>query len=103
MNSTTLNDIINYVSNLNPKMQKNQITLAVETFFKELSLGLICGDSFQIKGLCSFNIKENSPRSIYNPKLKKQINIPVRRKLNFKISKKILKDLNSNKKHIHDN
>ena len=74
--------------------QKTGITKAeaanvVQTFFDSLTQSLVQGERVEIRGLCSFFIKEYESYTGRNPKTGKKVTIPPKKLPFFKCGKEL--------------
>jgi integration host factor subunit beta len=65
-------------------LTKNEAKVAVDLFFKELSSSLAKGDRVEIRGLCSFFVKQYDGYTGRNPKTGKHVKVPPKRLPFFK-------------------
>ncbi len=77
---------------------KQEATEVVQTFFNEMTKALSEGDRTEIRGLCSFFIKEYDPYIGRNPKTGKKVPIPAKRLPFFKCGKGLKERINNKKK-----
>ena len=66
-----------------------QAVEVVNTFFKSMADALASGDRVEIRGLCSFYVKEYKSYLGRNPKTKVQVKIPAKRLPFFKCGKEL--------------
>jgi integration host factor subunit beta len=76
------------------KLTKPQATVVVHTFFDELSDALAEGDRVEIRGLCSFYIKEYESYTGRNPKTGEKVKIAPKRLPFFKCGKELKERVN---------
>lgn len=70
-------------------LTKPQATVVVQTFFDELTKALADGDRVEIRGLCSFYIKEYESYTGRNPKTGQKVTIPPKKLPFFKCGKEL--------------
>ena len=69
------------------KLTKSEAAQVVKIFFDSLSDSFIKGERVEIRGFCSFYIKEYKSYTGRNPKTGKQVTIPPKRLPFFKFGK----------------
>ncbi len=69
------------------KLTEKEAAEVVNLFFETISDALINGDRVEIRGLCSFYVKEYPPYIGRNPKTGEQVEIPAKRLPFFKCGK----------------
>jgi integration host factor subunit beta len=70
-------------------LTKNEATAIVNLFFDEMSNALANGDRVEIRGLCSFYIKEYKAYTGRNPKTGKEVKIKPKKLPFFKCGKEL--------------
>ena len=68
-------------------LNKNEAKVAVNLFFDEMSSALASGDRVEIRGLCSFFVKEYEGYTGRNPKTGKNVKVPPKKPLSGADSK----------------
>ena len=71
------------------KLQKYQAVEVVRIFFDEMANALANGDRVEIRGLCSFYLKEYKPYIGRNPKTSEKVQIAGKRLPVFKCGKEL--------------
>ena len=71
------------------RLTKPQATVVVETFFDEMIKAMSEGDRVEIRGLCSFYIKEYGSYTGRNPKTGKKVKVSPKRLPFFKCGKEL--------------
>jgi len=66
-----------------------QAVEVVNTFFESIANALASGDRVEIRGLCSFYVKEYKSYTGMNPKTKEPVQIPSKRLPFFKCGKEL--------------
>lgn len=74
-------DLLNQLKDSN-NLTKQQTTQAVDTFFNEMAAALANGSRVEIRGLCSFHVKEYKSYAGRNPRSGEQVTV-VPKKLPF--------------------
>ena len=70
-------------------LTKQEATVVVEIFFNEMANAFIKGERVEIRGLCSFCIKDYAPYTGRNPKTGEKVQIPAKRLPFFKCGKEL--------------
>ena len=70
-------------------LTKNEATVVVNLFFDEMANALANGDRVEIRGLCSFYVKEYKAYTGRNPKSGEQVNIKPKKLPFFKPGKEL--------------
>ena len=70
-------------------LTKNEATAVVSLFFNEMANALASGDRVEIRGLCSFYVKEYKSYTGRNPKTGKEVNIKPKKLPFFKCGKEL--------------
>ena len=68
-------------------LSKPQAAAVVDTFFNEMAKALINGDRVEIRGLCSFHVREYKGYTGRNPKTGKKVKIKPKKLPFFKVGK----------------
>jgi len=71
------------------KMTKTEAAEIVELFFSEMTDAFIKGDRVEIRGLCSFSMKEYKAYSGRNPKTGKKVQVAPKKLPFFKCGKEL--------------
>ena len=81
------------IKNLKEKGQisKNEAAIIVDLFFNKISAALADGDRVEIRGLCSFFVKEYKSYNGRNPKTGEIVQIAPKRLPFFKVGKELKK------------
>jgi integration host factor subunit beta len=70
-------------------LTKNEATVVVNLFFDEMANALANGDRVEIRGFCSFYVKEYKAYTGRNPKSGEQVNIKPKKLPFFKCGKEL--------------
>jgi len=70
-------------------LTKNEATAVVNLFFDEMAIALANGDRVEIRGLCSFYVKEYKAYTGRNPKSGEQVEIKPKKLPFFKCGKEL--------------
>ena len=76
-------------------LTKSEAKAVVKLFFNEMSNALIKGDRVEIRGLCSFYVKEYKAYSGRNPKTGKPVQVKPKKLPFFKCGKELKERLDS--------
>lgn len=84
-------------------LTKQESTDMVKLFFDSLTETMVKGDRIEIRGLCSFFIKEYAGYTGRNPKTGKKVKVPAKRLPFFKPGKELKKrvDYPNSKRSSH--
>ena len=73
------------------QISKNEAAIIVDLFFNKISAALAEGDRVEIRGLCSFFVKEYKSYNGRNPKTGEIVQIAPKRLPFFKVGKELKK------------
>lgn len=76
-------------------ISKAEATLAVQMFFDSMAAALAKGERVEIRGLCSFFVKNYKSYSGRNPKTGEKVNIKPKKLPFFKSGKELRKRIDS--------
>jgi len=71
------------------ELTKNEATAVVNLFFNEMANALASGDRVEIRGLCSFYVKNYKPYTGRNPKTGQEVEIEPKKLPFFKCGKEL--------------
>lgn len=71
------------------KLSKKEASAIVELFFESMSEALAKGDRVEIRGLCSFYVKEYKSYEGRNPKTGESVEVPPKKLPFFKCGKEL--------------
>ncbi|MGW8324866.1 MAG: HU family DNA-binding protein [Desulfobacterales bacterium] len=71
------------------ELTKNEATAVVNLFFNEMANALASGDRVEIRGLCSFYVKNYKPYTGRNPKTGQEVEIKPKKLPFFKCGKEL--------------
>lgn len=71
------------------ELSKQEATDVVRIFFSEMTDAFVSGDRVEIRGFCSFHMKEYKSYTGRNPKTGKKVQIPPKRLPFFKCGKEL--------------
>ena len=75
-------------------LSKSEAAAVVDIFFNEMATALANGDRVEIRGLCSFFVKEYDGYTGRNPKTGKQVIIKPKKLPFFKVGKELKERVN---------
>ena len=88
-------DLIKLLKEKHPKLNKNQLEIIVDNFFKSIENALREKKSIELRSFGTFFTKEIKEKySARNPKTGEVIYVPKKNKVRFRASKKFKKFLN---------
>ena len=88
-------DLIKLLKEKHPKLNKNQLEIIVDNFFKSIENALVKKKSIELRSFGTFFIKEmKASANLRNPKTGELIYRPKRNKVRFRASKKFKQFLN---------
>ena len=76
------------------RISKNEAATIVNIFFDQISTGLAEGDRVEIRGLCSFFVKEYKSYQGRNPKTGEAVNVAAKKLPFLKIGKELRERVN---------
>ena len=79
----------------NPHLIHREVELLVNAIFETIAAGLARGERVEIRGFGSFAVKEYAPRIGRNPRTGEAVQVPAKRRLNFKIGKELRRRINA--------
>jgi integration host factor subunit beta len=71
------------------KISRNEAAAVVDLFFRKMSEALANGERVEIRGLCSFYVKDYKPYKGRNPKTGESVHVNSKRLPFFKIGKEL--------------
>ena len=77
------------------ELTKNEATVVVNLFFNEMANALASGDRAEIRGLCSFYVKNYKPYTGRNPKTGQEVEIKPKKLPFFKCGKELKERVDS--------
>jgi len=88
-------------------LPRQEASTVIDQFFSEMTNAFIKGERVEIRGFCSFFVKEYKPYVGPNPKTGKKVQIPAKRLPFFKCGKELKERvdnmLRENDKHCQSN
>jgi len=71
------------------RLTKQEANVVVEIFFNEMAEAFVKGERIEIRGLCSFYIKDYKSYTGRNPKTGDKVQIPAKKLPSFKCGKEL--------------
>tara|TARA_B100001093_G_C26581998_1_gene907686 strand:- start:118 stop:399 length:282 start_codon:yes stop_codon:yes gene_type:complete len=88
-------DIIKKLKKKHPKLNKTQLELVIDTFFKSIEQALVNEKTIELRGFGTFFTKKIKEKySARNPASGKLIYVPEKNKVRFRASKKLKQLIN---------
>ncbi len=88
-------DIIKKLKKKHPKLNKAQLELVIDTFFKSIEQALVNEKTIELRGFGTFFTKKIKEKySARNPASGKLIYVPEKNKVRFRASKKLKQLIN---------
>ena len=88
-------DIIKKLKKKHPKLNKAQLELVIDTFFKSIEQALVNEKTIELRGFGTFFTKKIKEKySARNPASGKLIYVPEKNKVRFRASKKLKEFIN---------
>ncbi len=78
-----------------PNFLKKNLEKSLNIFLNEIKLALYKGENVEIRDFGTWSINDQKARLSRNPKTGEKINIPKKRKIRFKMSKKLFNKINN--------
>ncbi len=78
----------------NPHLTDREAERIVSAIFETIAAGLARGDRIEIRGFGSFTVKEYASRVGRNPLTGEAVQVPARRRPNFKSGKELRRRIN---------
>ena len=91
----TRSELVLLLKEQSPDLDSNDLELAIELFFNEISAGLTSGSRVELRGFGSFSVKNRSPRIARNPRTGEKVQIGSRLLPCFKAGKELNNLINS--------
>ena len=83
------------------RLSRNEATTVVDLFFESMSEALANGERVEIRGLCSFYVKDYKPYKGRNPKTGESVQVISKRLPFFKCGKELKERVDSLKTSIN--
>ena len=89
--------VLNEISDSYPNFLKEDLEKSLNIFFNEIKLALYKKENVEIRDFGTWSINTQKARKARNPKSGENIEIPEKKKIRFKMSKKLFEKINENK------
>jgi len=89
--------LLKEISDTYPNFLKKDLEKSLNIFIKEIKLALYKKENVEIRDFGTWSIHAQKRRSARNPKSGEKIEIPEKKKIRFKMSKKLFTKINENK------
>ena len=86
--------ILDQLANSNPNFLRRDLEKALNLVLDEIIKTIAAGKNVQIRGFGSFKIRQLKSRIGRNPKDGSRVNIPAKKSVHWKMSKKFFQQLN---------
>ena len=89
--------LLKEISDSYPNFLKKDLEKSLNIFFNEIKLALFKKENVEIRDFGTWSIHTQKARKARNPKSGEKIEIPEKKKIRFKMSKKLFEKINENK------
>ena len=89
--------LLKEISDSYPNFLKKDLEKSLNIFFNEIKLALYKKENVEIRDFGTWSVHTQKARNARNPKSGEKIEIPEKKKIRFKMSKKLFKKINENK------
>ena len=79
----------------NPHLVHREVERLVNAIFETIAAALARGERIELRGFGSFTVKERAPRVGRNPRTGEAVQVPAKRRLNFKSGKELRRRINA--------
>tara|TARA_Y100000590_G_scaffold402620_1_gene488528 strand:- start:1425 stop:1715 length:291 start_codon:yes stop_codon:yes gene_type:complete len=87
--------LLKQLSDNYPNFLKKDLEKSIDIFLNEIKYALQKGESVEIRDFGTWSVHTQKARVSRNPKTGEKINTPEKKKIHFKISKKLFKKINN--------
>ncbi len=91
----TRSQLIQRLAAQNPDLTDREVELLVSAIFETIAAGLARGERVELRGFGSFTVKEYAPRVGRNPRTGEAVQVPAKRRPNFKSGKELRRRINA--------
>ena len=91
----TRSQLIQRLAAQNPDLTDREVELLVNAIFETIAAGLARGERVELRGFGIFTVKEYAPRVGRNPRTGETVQIPAKRRPNFKSGKELRRRINA--------
>ena len=89
--------LLKEISDSYPNFLKKDLEKSLNIFFNEIKLALYKKENVEIRDFGTWSVHTQKARNARNPKSGEKIEIPEKKKIRFKMSKKLFEKINENK------
>ncbi len=91
----TRSQLILRLAQQNPHLVHREAERIVNAIFETIAAGLARGERIELRGFGSFTVKEYAPRVSRNPRTGESVQVPAKRRPNFKSGKELRRRINA--------
>ena len=91
----TRSQLIQRLAQQYPYLVHDEVERIVKTIFETIEAALVRGERVEIRGVGIFTVKEHAPRVGRNPRTGEVVQIPAKRRPNFKSGIELRRRLNA--------
>ena len=91
----TKSELIMRLAKQNPHLVHREAERIVDAILETIAAALARGDRIELRGFGSFIVKERGPRVGRNPRTGEAVQVPAKRRPNFKIGKELRRRINA--------
>ena len=95
--STNKSDIINKLAKNYPNFIKKDLSQLIEIILSKIQYALIKNERVELRDIFTLETKIQKPRISRNPKTNEKIEVPQKKTVQFKMSKKWFNNINNEK------
>ena len=88
--------LLRQISNNYPNFLKKDLEKSLNIVLNEIKLSLYKGDNVELRDFGTWSINTQKARLSRNPKTGQKVETPEKKKIRFKMSKKLFKKINNN-------
>ena len=89
--------LLKELSNNYPNFLKKDLEKSLNIFFNEIKIALYKGENVEIRDFGTWSVNIQKARLSRNPKTGERVETPEKKKIHFKISKKLFNKVNNEK------
>ena len=94
--SVVKSDLIKELADNYPNFLKKDLEKSLNIVLNEIKLSLYKGDNVELRDFGTWSINTQKARLSRNPKTGQKVETPEKKKIRFKMSKKLFKKINNN-------
>ena len=88
-------ELLKKICNQHPNIRRKDIEKIFEIIFFEIIETLSRGENIEIRGFGTYKVVKRKARIGRNPKTGQNVQVPTKRKIRFKMSKKLFNKINN--------